>query len=436
MHSLLFLKASPNHIKIFDRFSRSARKIGSVETDVIDIREELLNSVLGRLRVNKKSQILYKVFLKVDHLLWPFILIIFRKSVIEYIKKRISSRNVSALIVCDHYFGLLQALFIKAGREVGVKTYCIPFVYHRPEDVKRGWSENENLVKKTNGMVGSFIAKKYPKWVFEWKDKKVLWRLPSEVIGIKMLGMDLDDPSAGGSEHYQRIFISGDIAEQRFRSYGVKRDKLCSVGDVAFDFFQSPENRRVDGKKTIVYSIVPFIRGHSRGNLYGSYNGYIASYIKVLKEFDKAGWRVICNPHPNTPEDVCSLFEAQGLEVIKNDMAEVISMADLYITSYSTTLLWAAALGIPAIDHDIYSMGHFGTNEISTIKTIRGLPEFDKIVSRLISFEDNLFNELTSLASTNKSHFVNQSGGVVLRILDEIDSDKELDMVGELRSIS
>ncbi len=74
---------------------------------------------------------------------------------------------------------------------------------------------------------------------------------------------------------------------------------------------------------------------------------------------DNLAVHILVSPHPAiNPTDLAVFAESKRWQIVFEPVAKLLPLADYFVASSSTTIKWAFALGIPAIDYDMFSYGY------------------------------------------------------------------------------
>lgn len=369
--SLIFIKTSNNHSRLLNRFKEVIDKyeynIKPIELDLIDdveipLRKSLLK-IFPKRYVLKANKIYKKRFWRVH----TFIFFYFIKN---KVKKNILNNNAQCIILMDQYIGLRQYIISNISKDLNLPLIMVPFVVQDLNDIIISRYNHERVIRDRKSILGHLVFKFLPEWRVENKESSVLWGNSLEIVMMKILGLKSKNPLIALNEFIDNVLVPSSIHKNRLVKCGFNPEKIISTGDISFDIIYNEKQKKIcdnHNNKLLLYSIVPDLK---RDMIYGSYENYKESYVEIFEKFKKRGWNVICNPHPSTDLNTIEYFENKGFLIDRNDIAEVLPKADLYLTSYSSTIFWALALGIPTINHDIYDFDYVGYNEFSGVECL------------------------------------------------------------------
>ena len=80
-------------------------------------------------------------------------------------------------------------------------------------------------------------------------------------------------------------------------------------------------------------------------------------------------------------------LEKWGVSVAPHDTIDLVPLAEVYVTSISSTLRWATACGIPSINYDVYHYRYGDFAGVPGIVHVEKKAEFSAAVARLVTDE-------------------------------------------------
>jgi hypothetical protein len=377
-----FVKSSINHSKMHERF-RKHLKDSNVENVVFEsldfdrlINEKIYNPLFLRVL---NVIFLGKALALVGRIQSPsrfFLLSTCRK----IIKSKLISDDFTHIVISDNYFSFANCMMLSVCKEIGLEAYCIPFVNQDIEDIYISRLENSRVRSFSRGVLAHIICNFFPHWVANYNGERLLWANPFDIYSIYRMRGNFFDPVSGVGNHVRFVFVSSELARSRFVSYGVNASKLKIIGDIIYDglFFGNGDFKNPSRKPTILFSVCPEL---NKKCVYGSYEEYLRNYATCLGYLSECGFRVIITLHPSTKSNVKAFFDEELFEFLADDVSIALGKSDIYISSYSSTMMLAAEFGLTVFDDDIYDLGYVGNKnnlDIGSISGESGLQEFSE----------------------------------------------------------
>lgn len=117
------------------------------------------------------------------------------------------------------------------------------------------------------------------------------------------------------------------------------------------------------------------------------------------------GAMVMVSLHPTLLGDDYSWLEHEfGFTLWSNSLTDILPLADIFVSCVSSTLIWAANLGVPSINYDCYRYGYREFDETGVIKTASSKSDFIKLMDRIFSDQD-FYNDLKRGAELGRGYW-------------------------------
>jgi len=434
--SIVFFQTTPTHVRLFNRVHKVLENNDEYACHIVDMLKliklpfsKLFRRVLPDFIFNKLSNGCRRRF-------WALYIVLFRKKYSAIIEGILKSCNAECIVLMDQYIGLLRGICYLVAKKMDLPIIVIPYLVQRLHDIIVS-RETHILVKRaSNSIAGRIIKLIFPQWVVKQSKKRVLWAFPLEIIGLRLLGINVKDPQKGVNDIVDVLLVPSSESKNRLIACGFNPNKIEVVGDLAYDIFYDQKkyhkqwlrnNGISENKKIAVYSISAELNFN---NVYGSYVQYLDKYIKIFDALKKRGWIIIANPHPCTKSEAVERVCDAGYPIYKGDIAELLPHADLYITSYCSTTAWAIALGIPSIDHYIYNIKWKGYENVDSVKRFFTADDIETFFMEKVTCVD-YFNDWAVSSNKYASKYANKYGSnlidgcVMKRIICNIQKIRE-----------
>lgn len=316
--------------------------------------------------------------------------------------RNVYNRVRPSLVVFGQEFpGSINALLIRMCNNDNVPTLIVPFAVGTTKEMveslsdKPAYDSDHNLLNRT-------AAKLFPHWVNYYADKKLL-RLPGDkIILLEAFGLAPEHPWIPNNSKVTRIAVESPEMLRYYQRMQFPEDQLRLTGaaydDILFHARNSQTARdkvlrrlRLDNTKPLLVCAWPTDQYGSR-NLpmeFPNYKALCNAWAKALAIVHRfTNFNVVIRPHPVTdPELLMEVLRPHRLHhrVTDIDTLELVPACDLFVACVSSTLRWATACGIPAINYDCYDYGYtdfdgagglFTTNRYATfVQTLESLTD-------------------------------------------------------------
>lgn len=366
-----------NHDRQFKRFATSLEQsanqnfkfvlwdIGSLTQVWIKEKNWLLRAVLKLTMSKIKSEVRLRRLLLFLWALQPM-------SMASTLAQHFSQERTSAIVLSDHYCSIFHSLIVCAANQLGIRVFIVPFVIQDMRDICRARLQHKWVQDFTSSVMGRYVANRYPDWLSEHDDGAFLWAHPIEIMVLAKLNMLPKSPQQGITSFVEATLVPGSLEKKRLVDFGACQESVHVIGDIVAEAAlkhketPGPEFGKHPG---VLWSVVPKLRDR---NAYGSYFDYLSNYCVALHEFQGNGFSVRVCLHPSTTLQEREWRMLRHFEVLNSDIGVLLGDISVYLSSYTTTFLSAARLGIICVDDDIYKFDYMGLKEIEMIRSTSG----------------------------------------------------------------
>jgi RNA-splicing ligase RtcB len=286
-----------------------------------------------------------------------------------------------------------SAAFIKVFRERGVRTIIVPFTLPSPIEVAEASSP---IV--VGDPLTSFIATRYPHWVFEYKGAKHLRLGVIEILAREFLGVAPPQPWVYNSGNAAAIALESPAMGSLYTAFGFPPDQLAVVGSSVDDIMseglkeKAPWKRLLceelgaDPRKPLLVWAVPPDQFHQRHRSVPEYRSHceVVDYIAGVLALLSSTYTVVARLHPRTAEaELAPILAARGVLHSRWPTERLVPLSELYVATSSATLRWAIACGVPAINYDLYQYDFMeNLNQVRGVVRVTSKRGFTETVHR------------------------------------------------------
>ncbi|QHA81692.1 hypothetical protein E3Z27_08325 [Pseudomonas mediterranea] len=344
--------------------------------------------------------------------------------------------NPALVIYGQEFPGSVNSLLTKLCNRDNIPTLIIPFAVGTAKEMVESLSDKPAHDAERN-IINKLAASLFPHWVNYYASKKLL-RLPGQKIFLlEALDIAPDHPWIPNSSrttcigvespemqrYYQRMHFS----ESQLRVTGAAYDDIlyrASKSDTAKKMLF--RRLRLDPGKPLLVCAWPTDQYGSRDIPleFPNYKALCMAWAKALAAVSRlTDFNVVIRPHPVTdPNLLIEVLRPYRLHhrVTDIDTLELVPACDLFIACVSSTLRWAAACGIPAINYDCYDYGYTDFNGAEGLFTTNRYSTFVSLVERLT--ENNIaYDEARAKQVACAKEWGMQDGHSMERIISLID---------------
>lgn len=234
-------------------------------------------------------------------------------------------------------------------------------------------------------LINKLVAWWMPGQVYASRWGRMLYTAPATLVALKLCGMLPRSLWYQGTTFVNHIIISGKDEMALYEQANVDPRKLLRFGVPEMDTLYSkwqmrPQLRNelalhygFDAHKPFIVFAPPPLWEHELQ----SEEVHWQSLRAILDALKPIYNQVLVSLHPKMAIEHYRWMENDySARICHERLKEVLSAADVFVCSYSSTLRWAVALGIPAINVDLWDLRYTifrGLQNYTTVTNIAGL---------------------------------------------------------------
>lgn len=292
----------------------------------------------------------------------------------NYARQLYKKLNPSLVVFGQEFPGSINSLLTKLCNNDHVPTLIIPFAVGTAKEMVESLSDKP-MYDAEHNVLNKLTASLFPHWVNYYSSKKLL-RLPGEkIILLEAFGFAPEHPWIPNNSRVTCIGVESPEMQRYYQRMQFPDSQLRVTGaaydDILYAARQSEADRnrifrrlRLDPDKPLLVCAWPTDQYGSR-NIpmeFPNYKALCKAWAKALAVVSRfTDFNVVIRPHPVTdPELLSEVLRPYRLHhrVTDIDTLELVPACDLFVACVSSTLRWATACGIPAINYDCYDYGY------------------------------------------------------------------------------
>jgi hypothetical protein len=294
--------------------------------------------------------------------------------------------------------GTFSAPFIRAARRKGIPSVIIPFTI--PNVLELAEACLSRKVSWPMRLDEFAAALAYPSWTLRHKGKLLLRANPGLIHAVERSGLAPPDPWMTNSGSADRIAVESERMLEVYRKAGFPERQLVLTGSCADDLLYAAL-REKEARREALYrdlglsadrplllsSLVPDQLGGGVPYCeFDDYGALIEFWVRTLATWSHR-MNVVVKINPRYRREEFLYLEKWGVKVAPHDTIDLVPLAEIYVTSVSSTLRWAAACGIPSINYDVYHYRYGDFADVPGIVHVEKKAEFQAAVARLAENE-------------------------------------------------
>ncbi len=350
-----------------------------------------------------------------------------------YAKSVLDNNRPDIVIFGQEFPGSPNALLIKICNQYGTPTLIIPFAVGTTREMVESLADKSDYEVKSS-LLNRMAASLFPHWVNYYAGKRLL-RLPGKtVMLLEALGLAPEHPWLPNNSRVTRIAVESPEMERYYRRMRFPESQLRLTGSACDDELAGTRQSaqvlkqkqcrrlRIDPEKPLLVCAWPTNQFGSRfiPLEFNNYEQLCKAWAKALSLVTRlTDFNVVIRPHPVTdPEFLVSILRPYRLHnrITDIDTLELVPVCDLFVACVSSTLRWAIACGIPAVNYDCYDYGYTDFDPAKGVSTVNKYTDFELVLQRLTE-DTRAYAEARRLQAESSAEWGIHDGQSMERIL-------------------
>lgn len=312
---------------------------------------------------------------------------------------------------------------------LGIRTILVPYAMAAVQ--AREYVRLREPDCHISGIRLHFISKYLPKHLHEASDGSKLIFYPFwETLAVAWHGYRKCSPWVFGAGLSNILSVFGEYDRRAAEQEGVPYQKIRVTSQPSMDevfaiFSNRDTNRRSIAAKYGLNPLAPIIvcavPHQAEENLLdqSTHSSQTKSLFDVLhNQGFRHGAGVLLSLHPKSRiENYKQLAEAAGLVIVTEPLSQILPSADVMVGTLSSTIRWAAAMGIPAFVIDTLNRGYTIFKHLHSVQIVFTANALDQLMTKY--FEDaNVRKSLQATARDSASLVTPLDGKACERLMN------------------
>lgn len=337
-------------------------------------------------------------------------------------------REAAAALVLmgDRHVGWETAL-IRAANRRGIPSLIVPFALSAPEsDVKYRLDGEDvdwryGMQRLSNRLAGTF----FHNWVYEYKGRRLLFVPGPRAVMAWALGTMPENPWALGGGAATRMAVESSHYRCMLIEQGVSEEKLVVTGKPSVDQMHEALQRTSHVRKEldipetdhILLCALPPLAEISVMRWpqhWQEIEFLLATFARLKNLF------VVLSLHPRcNPSDYQHLADRYGAILAKQRIYGLLPACDVFVATYSSTVMQAIGIGKPTVVVDFYGLDYKYYDNAPGVIVLRSRDQLESTLARLFS-DPQHYNQLAAAQRQHSSEWILLDGKSTERVVKEL----------------
>lgn len=337
--------------------------------------------------------------------------------------------SVAALVLIgDRHVGWETAL-IKAANQRGIPSLIVPFALSAPEIAARLRLRKQDVDRSygmqtfSNRIAGAL----FPNWVYKFEGSRLLFSPGVQSVVAWALGIMPKNPWTMGGGAATRMAVESPRLRRVFIEQGVPEEKLLVTGkpsvDQVWEAMQSTnryiirEELGIPEAGQVLLCAVPQLAEHHLVSWPQHWQEieFLFATFAQLKNVS-----VLLSLHPKSnPWDYQQLADRYGAILAKRRIYELLPACDVFVATFSSTVMQAIGLSKPTVIVDFYGLDYTFYDDAPGVIVLRSRDQLASTLARLFS-DPQYYNLLSEAQCQQASEWILLDGRCTERVVDEL----------------
>jgi hypothetical protein len=336
--------------------------------------------------------------------------------------------SVAALVLIgDRHVGWETAL-IKVSNQRDIPSLIVPFAVSAPEIAARLRLKRQNFDRHGMQALSNRIAGTlFPHWVYEHEGKRLLFFPGIQAVVAWILGIMPGNPWSIGGGAATRMAVESPRLRRMFVEQGVPQEKLVVTGKPSVDqVYEAMQlaNQRIIRKelgipetRQVLLCAVPQLAEH----LLMPWSQHWQEIEFLLATFAQLkNVSVVLSLHPkSSPSDYKPLADRYGATLAKRRIYELLPACDVFVATFSSTVMQAIGIGKPTVVVDFYGLDYTFYDDAPGVIVLRSRDQLENTLTRLFS-DPQYYGLLAEAQRQQASEWILLDGKCTERVVGEL----------------
>jgi len=283
-----------------------------------------------------------------------------------------------------------EMIWLERAERMGIPALLIRYAASSAES--DAWSRknrmSHSLERGPLAPVRRLFARRYPAHALNFGMGAQLFFSFWDSVALALAGMARTNPWVAGGGRVTNAALQGDIdfdeasqlsgCDERFQITG--QPSWDKMADLAQQKYRLREMGEISGVPVLICALPQWGE-----HLQLAWQDHIKKIEQLSALLERSGCKVVLSLHPKTQREIYQpIADRYNLQISDHPLSVILPGADLFIASWSSTLRWAAMLGIPSVNLDWAQQRYTLFSRLTSLPTSEGPEDLGPLLSRLV----------------------------------------------------
>lgn len=283
-----------------------------------------------------------------------------------------------------------EQVMLKIAKKLCIPSF-MPYYSYISDGIAIRKGNRRFYLNRNDALVKRWIYRKHAKQAKLVEDGTMYFYLPEVMMGLGMFGSLSENPWMIGNGLLDVMCIDNNRNKKTCMAQGVSEKKLKIVGDIQYDALHvsysdstSIRNRLLEkygmekDRQTIILAM-PQLAEHKLID-WDRHWQEIGFLVSGLEDIDR---NLLISLHPKAAKHEYEFLEkARRCRILDEPLKDVLPVADLFLATFSSTVLWAVLCGVKTVVVDFYDFNYDTFDHLNSISIVQDKTIFVETVLR------------------------------------------------------
>ena len=299
-----------------------------------------------------------------------------------------------------------EQVMLKIAKKLGIPSF-MPYFSHISDGITIRKGNRRFYLNREDALVKRWIYRKYTKQSKVVEDGAMYFYPPEVMMGLGMFGSLSEYPWMIGNGLLNVMCVDNNRNKKACMTQGVSENKLKIVGDIQYDALHETYSNSTSirnglhekyGMEKDQHSIIlamPQLAEHKILD----WNRHWQEIEFLVNGILADGRGLLISLHPKAEKQKYEFLEKAGrCRILDESLKDVLPVADLFVATFSSTVLWAVLCGVKTVVVDFYGFNYDIFDYMKSLSIVRDKTIFVETVRQKLANKVNFESDWSELS--------------------------------------
>ena len=289
-------------------------------------------------------------------------------------------------------------IFIAYAKRKKIPILVIPYANTPPMELAAAYSRIPTFLVN-DSRLNRLTAKVFPQWVCRNLGELVLVHGPEIIWPYELNRLAAPHPIYLQSAPVDKVLVESVQMYDFYAQYKVERKRMQIVGSAwgqelkriksekQKNYLQLCDEYSLNNTRELALVALPPFVPMPKFDIIKAFVPFLQEFINAALPLAERFELLFCL-HPRMRNVKLKNIDYRNIPIFKDDTAQAISMASMYMACVSETIRWAIACGLPVLNYDIFDLRYTHYSNMRAVLSVYNYNEAEQTARRLATDKD------------------------------------------------